>query len=97
MSERAGIALRRTYQPKPYDGRVVCFRAVGTDPEFPIADYSYRWRRASTTLEVLDVPGNHAAEGSMLTQPHATVLGDAMCEILQRTTAASSMTDRKRR
>ena len=94
ISEHAAVGLTHTYRPQPYDGRVVCFRATGTDPDFPLPDYSYRWHRVSTALEMIAVPGNHSAKESFLTQPHAKVLGDAMCEILHATSAMSSMADR---
>ena len=71
------MLLRRGYLPEPYGGRVVCFRAVGVDPDFPIADYSYRWRRVAD-----------AQEGSMLTQPHAAVLGTEMATVLAEIDAA---------
>ncbi len=93
ISEHAAVGLTRAYRPRRYDGRVVCFRATGTDPDFPLPDYSYRWHRVSTALEVIDVPGNHSAKESFLQQPHATVLGEAMCEILHATGVMSSMAD----
>ena len=94
ISEHAAIGMTHTYRPQRYDGRVVCFRAAGTDPDFPLPDHSYRWHRVSTALEVIDVPGNHAANGSFLKQPYATVLGDAMDEILQAAGAMCSTADR---
>ena len=87
-SERAGMALRRSYRPEHYGGRIVCFRAVGVDPEFPIADYSYRWNRVVDVLEIVDVPGNHADEESMLTQPHAAVLGAEIAAVMAEVDAA---------
>ena len=88
-SERAGILLRRGYLPEHYGGRVVCFRAVGVDPDFPIADYSYRWRRVADALEIIDVPGNHAQNNSMMAQPHAAVLGTEMAAVLAEIDAAA--------
>jgi hypothetical protein len=82
LSERAGIGLRLAYRPERYDGRVVCCRATGVDPDFPIADHSHRWRRVVDDFTVVDVPGNHASEGSMLTPPHVDVLGARVAEVL---------------
>ena len=87
-SERAGADLRRLYRPQPNDVRLVYFRAVGVDPNFPIPDYSYRWGRVVDALEIIDVPGNHAAANSMMTQPHAAVLGTAMATVLAEIDAA---------
>ena len=82
LSERAGMDLRLAYRPERYEGRVVCCRATGIDPDFPIPDYSHRWRSVVDDLTIVDVPGNHANEGSMLTPPHVEVLGVRVAEVL---------------
>jgi amino acid adenylation domain-containing protein len=81
-SERHGLVLRQRYRPGPYGGPVVAFRALGTDPDFPIADLSYRWRSVADRLDIVDVPGNHANEGSMLHPPHAAVVGRELAALL---------------
>jgi amino acid adenylation domain-containing protein len=81
-SERHGLVLRQRYRPGPYRGRVVLFRALGTDPDFPITDVSHRWRSVADRLDIIDVPGNHANEGSMLHPPRAGVVGRELTALL---------------
>jgi phthiocerol/phenolphthiocerol synthesis type-I polyketide synthase D len=83
-SERAGLELRARYRPAPYAGRVVYVRALGTDPDFPIPDHAHRWRRLVDHLEIVDVPGNHAHQDSMMHPPHAAVVGRRLTELLDR-------------
>ena len=82
LSEHFGHGLRLAYRPERYDGRVVHCRATGVDPDFPLGDYRYRWRRVVDDLTMVEVPGNHSREGSMFTPPHVEVLGARVSEVL---------------
>lgn len=82
LSEHFGHGLRLAYRPERYDGRVVHCHATGVDPDFPLGDYRYRWRRVVDDLTMVEVPGNHSREGSMFTPPHVEVLGARVSEVL---------------
>jgi amino acid adenylation domain-containing protein len=66
---QAHLAAFARYQPRPYDGRVVLFRAEDN------RETDSRWDSFCTQVRVETVPGNHY---SMLRKPHVQALADRL-------------------
>ncbi|HEV2150039.1 MAG TPA: hypothetical protein VGR37_21760, partial [Longimicrobiaceae bacterium] len=75
----AHLAARRRYDPEPYPGRAVLFRAAAhLDPEPADATLGWHHRvRGGVAVEV--VPGDHY---SMLAPPNVKVLAERLAALL---------------
>jgi thioesterase domain-containing protein/acyl carrier protein len=66
--------VNQTYQPKPYSGQLVLFRAMDRDPFEGCSDRDLGWGRwAMDGLHIYDVPGDHLG---ILQDPNVRVLAD---------------------
>ena len=73
------LEAERRFEPKPYRGSVLYFRATGED--LPLDEHrDAPWRRYVGDFDVVDSAGTHWGEGSMLDEPH---LAD-LCNELNR-------------
>jgi amino acid adenylation domain-containing protein len=84
-SERHGVVALARYRAAAYDGNVVLLRAIGTDPDFPVPDERHHWYGAVRgTLDVIDVPGDHAGTRAIVDEPFVATLGAALSQVLAR-------------
>jgi thioesterase domain-containing protein len=67
------------YTPPFYPGKVTLFR-IQERPDYIRTDPTEGWQRYATTLEVHDVPGDHA---TLLNEPHIRTLADEVKKCLQ--------------
>ncbi|WP_427167844.1 beta-ketoacyl synthase N-terminal-like domain-containing protein [Streptomyces sp. C1-1] len=78
---RAGEA----HTPRPYDGRVILYRATERaphtvrDPAYERADDDLGWAELCPDLEVVRIPGHHL---SLLDPPHAQTIADHLNRVL---------------
>ncbi|WP_020672196.1 type I polyketide synthase [Amycolatopsis nigrescens] len=70
------------YQPEPYDGHVLLFRAqdphpltTSLDPRYLRTDDALGWDEHCARLEIVRVPGDHL---SMIDPPNVSVIADAL-------------------
>ncbi len=76
---RANLEAMRTYQPQPYQGDVVLFRALETDAEND--DPTLGWNAwIQGQLQVFPVPGNHR---TLLLEPNVTAITDQLSACLR--------------
>jgi phthiocerol/phenolphthiocerol synthesis type-I polyketide synthase A len=78
---RAGEA----HTPRPYDGRVILYRATERaphtvrDPAYERADDALGWAELCPDLEVVRIPGHHL---SLLDPPHVQAIADHLNRVL---------------
>ncbi|WP_113696134.1 type I polyketide synthase [Amycolatopsis albispora] len=84
------------YRPRPYDGRVVLFRAsephpltTTLDPRYLRTDDALGWDELCPALEVVRVPGDHL---SLIDPPNVEVISDRLNRLLNGGSAAWSRT-----
>jgi amino acid adenylation domain-containing protein len=77
--ERAGLAARREYDPQPFDGPVVLFRAA-QQPFGIVQDVTNGWGPLVPGLRVREVPGHH---GAMVKDPQVRELAPVLTAILR--------------
>ena len=64
----------QAYKPKPYDGKVVLFRAMERDPFEGCKDHALGWGSLATGgLHIYDVPGDHIG---ILKEPNVRVMAN---------------------
>ena len=81
-SERRGTMLQRRYRPGPYAGRVVCIRAIGVG-ESPAPDkYTHVWARVASSVEVVEVRGEHTRANSILSPENAPAVAAVIRRVL---------------
>lgn len=83
-SEQRGFRLQERYRPGPYDGRVLCVRAIGVGPTPDPDTFTHRWARVASTLEIVEVPGEHTGDESLLTTRHVPGVAAAILAALER-------------
>ncbi|MBX9602040.1 MAG: amino acid adenylation domain-containing protein [Bryobacteraceae bacterium] len=77
--ERAGLAARREYDPQPWDGPVVLFRAA-QQPFGIVPDATNGWGPLVPGLQVREIPGHH---GAMVKDPQVRDLVPVLTSILR--------------
>jgi amino acid adenylation domain-containing protein len=83
------LAAADRYQPQPYEGEMVLFRA--TEEIFYTEDYRRQglgWRPLVKRLHQVDVPGNHI---SIVAQPNVQVVANWLRDRLQQTITATQL------
>ncbi len=71
---RAAAKAASTYQPKPYDGRVLYILAGDANDASKVSAID-AWRDVTgPKLEVVGVPGTHRGEQSLMRAPHAVMV-----------------------
>jgi aspartate racemase len=88
---QANLIAYQEYEPRPYAGRVVFFRAAGRRVS-ALQDRRLAWRQLITgDLEVQTVPGDDS--GLMLAEPHVQILARELKARIERdvATAPSSL------
>jgi thioesterase domain-containing protein len=74
----------RDYKPQSYQGRVTLFKATDEPSSITLLATSRRYpllgwdSLAAGGVEVHEVPGGHAFEGSLLSEPHVRVLAEKL-------------------
>ncbi len=77
----AGWQASLDYEPLPYDGPVVYFRAAAGRTRAALR----RWRSVTPGgLEIIDIAGRHKGIDSVMVDPYATVLAKEMRRIIER-------------
>jgi amino acid adenylation domain-containing protein len=74
---KANLRAARTWEPRPYAGKVTVFRAAGSHRLGP--DGTGGWGAFAAAVEVVTVPGDHH---SLVRPPHVEALADALREVL---------------
>lgn len=79
--------MHRSYVPKPYDGRMVLFRATERD-QFEICDHDLGWGTTAVgNFDVFDVPGDHLG---ILKSPNVQVMAEIIQACIDATIAEQS-------
>jgi thioesterase domain-containing protein len=69
------------YQPKPYLGRIVLYRATYVVPQFRHAGPKQGWDELTPQLEVVEVPGDH---DKLVLEPNVGVMTAHLALLLKR-------------
>jgi amino acid adenylation domain-containing protein len=68
----------RTYQPKPYDGRIILFRA--SEKGLSSVNQESAWKSLAPQIEIYEVSGHH---GNIVDQPQVRLLADELNACLE--------------
>jgi thioesterase domain-containing protein len=67
------------YQPKPYLGRIVLYRATYVVPQFQHAGPKQGWDELTPNIEVVEVPGDH---DKLVLEPNVGVMTAHLAKLL---------------